>query len=460
MQKLVGAALALWLSCGALAQAQDAPSPQAAPAPAPEPAPAGGPLPEALAAKLQEAQRLLAQDKNTEAEAEIEAILKERPGHEPTLVLLAELYQKTNRAPEAERRLREAVARPESDHRLALQLASLLERQKKPAEAQQVLEEAARRWPRQVEVHVRMGQFFGYGDMPRAEASYKAALALDPDQRSALNNLATIYTAQARHRDALALLEHNLQKNPQSVSGSFNLGSTWYAVGQLDKGIELHQRLLEKRPDDAFALSGLALGYLLADRFADADKVLQAPLQAASPHPLILYTQGLNLLFQGKPKEALVPLEAAWKGMTGRVHVGIAYAESLRQEGQLDKAEALLNRMEKDTQSAQSLLVPYLALLRHSQKRPAEAAEASARARKLLPEYASPADLRFQVRLPPRGVEDFKALEAAPAPAPSPPPTPQPPKSGCGCATTRSPPAWGGAALLLGLLLLRRRPRA
>lgn len=459
MRAAIAVGLGLLVSVGAWSPvvAQDKP------APAQEEAVNPDALPKEEAARFQEARRLVSGKKYDDAEKVLGEVLKGHPKHEPSLMKLAEVYEKTGREQEALGLLRKHLELPESTPRVALFLASMLEHRKKREEARQVLEEASRRWTKEADVFVRLGQFYGFGDMARAEASYKRALELEPTNRTALNNQAAVFNAQARYREGYELLDRNIKANPKSVSGAFNLASSCYTTGELERGRALHKELLEKRPSDPFAISGLAIGHTLAGQYQEAEQVL-APHQK-SEAPLIHYAQGLNLLFQGKAEQAEPVLAQAWKEMTGRLHIGLAYAEALRQNKKLDQAQALLQRME-GARNALPLVRPYQALLLASQGEGAQALQRKQEAIKLQPDYAAPADLKRLVRMPERGIQDFAGIGGQEAPKPagdagSAKTQPTAKGSSCGCVTPTVPvssASWGLflLAALAGLRLGRR----
>jgi predicted Zn-dependent protease len=457
MRTVMAAGLALLVCCGGwspTSQAQDKPVPGQAANP--------DALPEKAEARFQEARRLVAGKKFDEAEKELDQVLKAHGGHEPSLMKLAEVYEKTGREQEAFKLLRQRLEEPGATSQVALFLASMLEHRKKRSEARQVLEDAGRRWTSEAGVFVRLGQFYGFADMARAEVNYKKALALDPDQRTALNNLASVMSAQARFQEAHKLLEHNIEVNPKSIAGAFNLASACYATGKLEQGKALHKDLLERRPNDPFAISGLALGHTLSGDYDKADQVLAEHLKEGAA--LVRYAQGVNLLFRGKPAEAEPVLAGAWKDMTGRLHIGVAYAEALRQNKKLAQAQALLQRME-GARNAAPLVRPYQALLLYSQGDLAKAHQARVEAIKLLPDYAAPADLKVLARMPDTAIEAFTSIASARvSPEASPdagqaPPAGKPKGSSCGCVTPTVPvsPAPWGLLLLAGLWVARLR---
>lgn len=68
-----------------------------------------------------------------------------------------------------------------------------------------------------VALYIRMGAArYGAGDLAGAAGYYRKALALEPETALAMNNLAVIYRAQGRGREALQLLQRSLALEPHA----------------------------------------------------------------------------------------------------------------------------------------------------------------------------------------------------------------------------------------------------
>ncbi len=416
------------------------------------------PLPHKLGTKHREAVSLMRQKKWDEAEKLTLEVKKGAPTYEPNLINMSIIYQQTGRVEDGIKLLREAMAVKGSSHHLDLRLATMLQSQKKRAEARQVLEEAARRYTDVPVVFVTLAQFYGDRDKALSVANYKTALVLEPGNRTALNNLAIIYMEEARYKDARRMLEVYRDKHPGGISGAFNLGTALYATGAFDEGIELHANLLKKRPGDPFALSGQGLGEVLAGKPEKARATVQPLLAGEKPHPLGLYTEGLALLFEGKAAEATPVLAKAHKLIPTRLQFAVAYAEALRQDGKLAKSKGVLQQISKSAANSQNQWGVYQALLKYSEGDFHQARQLRKESLALLPDYENPSDLVFLVRLPAAGIKDFEAIPDAKAKAAPETPATKPvtpgAAEGCGCAQVASGARGGplGLLLLLGLL--------
>jgi tetratricopeptide (TPR) repeat protein len=385
---------------------------------------------------------------------------------------LVEVLERQKRHDDALLELVNAAARPDAGSQFVLRLADAYERAKQHDKTLTTLDEAVRRYPNDPEVYAKLGLVHASSDPAKAEEAYKKAISLDNNHQLSLNNLGALYIAQARYQDAHAIFQQALSRDPNSLSTNFNMGQVELALGRNPDAIQRFEKILTRRPGDPLAWSNLALGYIQDGKSSEALAKLKPLLDAPEPHDVVSYAAGLAHLFDGKLDEAAPLLAASNHKSGGRVFQALAYAELLRQQNKLDDADKVLAKLQKGSASAKSFSLPYLALLRHSQGRPQEAAALRDEAMKAQPDAKTPDDLRHLLRMPPKAIADLKAIPPTQAPAASPDagpsstpdagtsPTPAPAASGCACALpqrgeapTSPSPAW----LLLGLLLLRRR---
>jgi predicted O-linked N-acetylglucosamine transferase (SPINDLY family) len=75
------------------------------------------------------------------------------------------------------------------------------------------------------------------GRLEEAEAGYRAVLASDADHADALANLATLAHATGRSKLALSLLEHGIDKHPDSPVLRLNLGEVYRQLGRFYEAI-------------------------------------------------------------------------------------------------------------------------------------------------------------------------------------------------------------------------------
>ncbi len=398
-----------------------------------------------------------------EAEKILLGVLKEVPLHEKALLALTDVYLRTKRNDKAAQLLEEATAKPEATPDLSIKLASVYLRTKQVKKAEDTLKKTTERYPEYVRTYVELAQFFSKNPALQ-EKYYKKALSLREYDRTALNNLAVLYTSQSRHTEALPLLETYARVHPKSPTGPFNLGSTYYSMGMVDKGVALYRKLLERRPKDSIVLGGLGLGLAMSGKAEEALSLLKEPASLPDVKPPVIYAMGIAHLFNGDAKNAKVFLDKAYRVASNQTYTVIAYAEALRQTGELKEARRILVRKRKSSAKSADLVDFYLALVLVSEKKETEAIALFKQAIRTQPNYNAPQDLKYLVRFPPKAVDETSKLLAGPTkPSPpdkasTPPPATPETSSGCNCAQPggQTPVPGSVFLLLLGLIVLRK----
>ena len=184
--------------------------------------------------------------------------------------------------------MKEAAGQPGVRYAVLHNLAYVLERQGRYAEAQAALEEAARRGgASDARVQTSIGivallagdvvsadgalgtarplfgtrpptaAWFHYaaltaallGDHQRAAKLLSEGLAAHPHAAALHNNLAVVCERQGRFDEALATLEKGIQEDPGLAQLQKNLGDLLYRVGRYDDAFEAYQRAVKANPD-------------------------------------------------------------------------------------------------------------------------------------------------------------------------------------------------------------------
>jgi tetratricopeptide (TPR) repeat protein len=151
----------------------------------------------------------------------------------------------------------------------------------------------------------------GKGELEKAIAEWKTALAMSPDEPKALYNLGVALAATNRYEDALAPLRQALDLKPTDARTHATLGLALLRLKQPDQALEQLQKAVELNPGDAKAQS--TLGSVLAE---------QGKIQEAIPHfaqaleidPNDADTQnniGIALVRAGRTEAAVPYLEKA-----------------------------------------------------------------------------------------------------------------------------------------------------
>jgi tetratricopeptide (TPR) repeat protein len=185
-------------------------------------------------------------------------------------------------------------------------------------------------------------QAFRYSDdgqVDRAIALLKEALAHEPEQPDFLIYLASMYEEKGAYEEALGLLQRVIAADPENERAYFRLGVVYDKMGRKDDSIAAMKQVLLLKPDHANALN--YLGYTYADlgiHLDEAEKLIQKALTLKPDDGYITDSLGWVYYKQGRYREALIELQkaAALVGDDPTIleHVGDAYLKL----GQSDKA--------------------------------------------------------------------------------------------------------------------------
>lgn len=116
------------------------------------------------------------------------------------------------------------------------------------------------------------------GDLEAAVAEWKKALAMEPDDTSALNNLGAAYSEMGRMEEALAQFRRAIELDPDGYKTYNNLGVSLARAGRFEEAAGALEKSLELNPSDAQAQSSLGGVYLNLGRLAEARDLLEKSL--------------------------------------------------------------------------------------------------------------------------------------------------------------------------------------
>lgn len=145
--------------------------------------------------------------------------------------------------------------------------------------------ELLRRDPRDPEGHFLAGLSEKAAGRPhRAMERFERALALDPERYDAAVELASQYSATARHAEAFALLrryEASLGNSPRYLDLA---GRVYARIGIHERAWPLHRRANELQPGVPSIMANLAASSVKMARFAEALELYQELLRRAPGH--------------------------------------------------------------------------------------------------------------------------------------------------------------------------------
>ncbi len=241
------------------------------------------------------------------------------------------------------------------------------------------------------------GVFVRRGELPRAEAEFRAALRRQPRFLGALHNLANLLASLGRGEEAAGLLRDALDAwgppgsaaraellfelalvrvrqnrsaeaqslygqvialDPQHWAALYNSGNLLVKEGRLPEAEARYAAARARNPDGIEIARNLALVKLLQGRAAESLVLVREGLQVDPGDPALHSTRGRALLALGRREEGLASLREAVRLApgSGEAHFQLAAAleaSGFRQEARRHYGEALrLNPADEDARAA------------------------------------------------------------------------------------------------------------
>jgi tetratricopeptide (TPR) repeat protein len=145
---------------------------------------------------------------------------------------------------------------------------------------------------------------------PKVIYAARKALELDPELVEAHVELAGVYQQEWRWSDAEAEYKWALQLRPNDAAAHLGLASWLLAEGRTEEAMEWSKRARELDP---LAVTGIDLGWILfsARRYDEAIREMHATLAVTPNDALALWFLGFSFIGEGRPQDAIPPLERA-----------------------------------------------------------------------------------------------------------------------------------------------------
>ncbi len=152
---------------------------------------------------------------------------------------------------------------------------------------------------------------FNLGDLAKAEACWRGAVAVKPSFAEAYNNLGAVLNARKAFGEAEAAFQQAIRLNPANPGAFHNLGQLQAARGEWGDAERSFRRALELSP--VFPSALVDLGNLLLDRGkkVDATEALTLAVRQAPIDPIAHYNLGRALEAQRRIAEAMQAYERA-----------------------------------------------------------------------------------------------------------------------------------------------------
>ena len=240
--------------------------------------------PDLAAAQRDIAAIYVATGRHDQALREAKDLQADRPQDPIGFVVEGEIYLAQKKLDQAEKTYRAALKKFDLPA-LVMRTHSILEASGKRAEAEALTEDWIRRQPKDAAVLAYLAdRDIGAKRYDSAEARYRRALELTPDNALFLNNLAWV-SYELKRPKSLEYAERAYELAPQQPAVMDTLGMILVGSGQTERGLELLGRAAELAPDAHQIRLNFAKALIKAERRAAARKELEqlARLDAKLP---------------------------------------------------------------------------------------------------------------------------------------------------------------------------------
>jgi len=274
---------------------------------------------------------------------------------------MAELYAKTGRIREAVDQANAILKRDPNNldaHKLLgrIYLRSMGDTQSGP-QSRDVLQKAIEQYeqivrlePDDIDNHLLLGRLYRLNnDLTKAEAQFKAAVAMQPDSEEAVTSLAYLYNELGDTGRAVKVLT-NVANSTQSSKLFAALGYTYEQQKDYKKAIDAYKKSVELDSDNLDSVRGLAQN-LLNDGQTDAALEQYKAITEADPQDAQAHLRIAELYRRaGKFDQALESLKKTSSLVSDSLEVPYNTALVYEAQGRYDEAAQLLQGLLKKTE--------------------------------------------------------------------------------------------------------------
>ena len=210
----------------------------------------------------------------TAAIAQLQEIIKLDSSDNEAALWLARLLRLNNHDDQAEQVLREILAK-DADNKGAIDQLSLLLLDHNESDAAISLLESFLQQAPSADLYDRLGDAYEQVQQTsKAEAAYRQAVSMEPDQTDPRRHLAQSLYDQGRYADALAEYQHLADLEPDSVSDHLRMSEIYRRLQQFDKAQEQVLLAKQRAPGNLEVIYNEAAIYEAEERYDDAIRVL------------------------------------------------------------------------------------------------------------------------------------------------------------------------------------------
>jgi tetratricopeptide (TPR) repeat protein len=152
-----------------------------------------------------------------------------------------------------------------------VRIGNALAQRNEASRAVVLLEKARSMTGDRANIHLNLGTAYAIaGDLPKAEASFREALRLEPESYSAKANLARSLFDQRNFESFLPIALDALDDRPADDALRFNVGIAFESTGTLDAAAQEYAAILSREPDNVRVLNQQALLLMRLGRLDEA----------------------------------------------------------------------------------------------------------------------------------------------------------------------------------------------
>ncbi len=230
-----------------------------------------------------------------------------------------------------------------------LLLGSVLMEAGQRSESIAQLREAVRLLPQSAEAHNALGEACNnFGDPAAARPEFERAVALDPHHAQAQANLGDVLLQLNQPQAAVPHLDQAIRlfgSKPDAAYPRYQRAKIYSEQGDAVAAASELEKAVELRPEFAEAWSDLGSARKLLSDDAGALSAFRRAVSLNSQDAVAQYRLGAQLLDGGAAHQAVEALDAAIRLDPGNQSALNALLRALRQDGQMQRAEVVKQRL-------------------------------------------------------------------------------------------------------------------
>jgi Tfp pilus assembly protein PilF len=247
--------------------------------------------------------------------------------------------------PEAEEVLRDLVRRRPNNPELRLHLGVVLNRLKKPAEAEVAYRKAIDLDPDSGDAHNNLGiALVKQRKLAAAEAAFRKAIERKPDSPEPHHNLGLVLFERNKPDEAEAAFRQSLRFRPDDAGVHYMLGRTLYEQNRRDEAEAAYRRAIALKPN--YADAHIELGLIWRDRRkpAEAEAAFRQAIRLKPTSSAAHNDLGLVLHDRNQPAAAEAAFRKAIDLDPANYHAHYNLGNALRDQKKPAEAEAAFRK--------------------------------------------------------------------------------------------------------------------